>query len=37
MIIMETSEIKNNANQGLPGSFRNAFSGIAMLLKLERN
>ncbi len=34
---MEASEIKKNGNQGLSGSFRNAFSGIATLLKLERN
>jgi len=34
---MEASEIKKNGNQGLSGSLRNAFSGIATLLKLERN
>jgi len=34
---MEASEIKKNGNQGLSGSLRNAFSGIATLLRLERN
>jgi len=34
---MEASEIKKNGNHRLSGSFRNAFSGIATLLKLERN
>ncbi|MFH0842957.1 MAG: diacylglycerol kinase family protein [Bacteroidota bacterium] len=34
---MEASEIKKNGNQALSGSFRNAFAGIATLLKLERN
>jgi diacylglycerol kinase len=34
---METSDRKKGRKPGLSGSFRNAFSGIATLLKLERN
>lgn len=34
---METSDRNKGVKSGLSGSFRNAFSGIATLLKLERN